>query len=389
MSEISRIVLDAIPAGSRVAEIAPTPLIDVGALPMGCRYFHSTNIDAGPVSAFSPDLIVAVAGMSDPEHQARLFEFMRERQVAGVVDIPAPAAADLPALQAELGRSGLSVRAFLSVFQDAAIALLAPVPQALEPPKTVAVISYYRAGNFGDRLGFHILNSLLPSRCRVDYLHVESLPVTDLQYDLTIVGLGNSVFQQTLHDRFFRILQNSNRVLGIFGTQYRSLIEEEKLHRLLERMDAWFARYGEDVNLYGARARNVSHLGDWQISQFPMTTGKNPELLRVGKEIWEDLPLDRTIQKIQERRKVFSERLHPLLCALTSAEEVGYQEQRERKDRSTESGKFRSMLIDVFGRSYPEDQMFEVDRQAVAQYRDFVLANLPKVKATISRLLSG
>jgi len=32
------------------------------------------------------------------------------------------------------------------------------------------------------------------------------------------------------------------------------------------------------------------------------------------------------------------------------------------------SGNFRSMLIDIFGRSYPEREFFIVDRDAVARY---------------------
>jgi hypothetical protein len=33
------------------------------------------------------------------------------------------------------------------------------------------------------------------------------------------------------------------------------------------------------------------------------------------------------------------------------------------------SGKFRSLLIDVFGRTWPESDFFEVPREAVAAYR--------------------
>ena len=76
--------------------------------------------------------------------------------------------------------------------------------------------------------------------------------------------------------------------------------------------------------------------------------------MKIGKEIWQELPLDRVIQQIQKHKLVISERLHPLLCALTSAERVAYQEQRESGSGTAVSGKFRTMLIDVFGRTFPE-----------------------------------
>jgi hypothetical protein len=68
---------------------------------------------------------------------------------------------------------------------------------------------------------------------------------------------------------------------------------------------------------------------------------------------------------------VCSGRLHPLLCALASAERVAYREQRETGS-GVISGKFRSLLIDVFGRTFPEEQFIEVDRDAVALYKDKV-----------------
>ena len=43
------------------------------------------------------------------------------------------------------------------------------------------------------------------------------------------------------------------------------------------------------------------------------------------------------------------------------------------------SGKFRSMLIDIFGRSYPERQFFLVDRDAVARYKARVHGNVAAV----------
>ncbi len=109
--------------------------------------------------------------------------------------------------------------------------------------------------------------------------------------------------------------------------------------------------------------------------------------LRIGPGILNDLPMDRTIQQIQRYTRVFSERLHPLLCALTSARQVGYVEQRETPDRAP-SGKFRSMLIDVFGQTFPENMFWNVDRDSVAAYKAKVRANTDEMRARFATLLA-
>ena len=85
-------------------------------------------------------------------------------------------------------------------------------------------------------------------------------------------------------------------------------------------------------------------------------------------------------------KQVFSARLHPPLCALTSADVVGYAEQRE-SDGSTASGKFRSMLIDIFGRTYPENVFWTFDRNRVAAYKAQVRRNTDAMRAHISEIL--
>lgn len=117
-----------------------------------------------------------------------------------------------------------------------------------------------------------------------------------------------------------------------------------------------------------------------------MAQGRNEELLKIGQEMWNDLPLDRTIQKIQQHRRVFSTRLHPLLCALTSAEEVGYRDPREMNGQT--AGKFRSMLLDVFGREFPEDRLWAVDRRAVVAYKAKVANGISLLARDLAALLA-
>jgi hypothetical protein len=142
------------------------------------------------------------------------------------------------------------------------------------------------------------------------------------------------------------------------------------------------------VQIYGQGRSNVSHLGDWLINAFPMAAATEDRPLTVGRDILNDVPLDRTIQNIQRHKRVFSERLHPLLCALTSAELVAYREQREMKASSVASGKFRSMLFDVFDRTYPENTMWKVERARVVAYKEKVRRNTEALRAHLATLLS-
>jgi hypothetical protein len=252
---------------------------------------------------------------------------------------------------------------------------------------SVAVVSYSDVGNFGDRLGVHIINSLLPPQADVHHLTFRTLAQARESYDLVVLGIGNSIFQPMLIDPVFDIVKRGKAAVGIFGTQYRGLMSRPLFDGLLDRLDIWFARYEDDVLLYGRGRKNVTHLGDWLITQFPMVRPTDDKPLVIGNEIWNELPLDRTIRHIQSFKNVFSPRLHPLLCALTSAELVAYMEQRESSAADVVSGKFASMLIDIFGRTYPEKKFFVVDRNAVIRYKARVDENVAHAGERIRAIL--
>jgi len=252
---------------------------------------------------------------------------------------------------------------------------------------SVAVISHNDVGNFGDRLGYHIVNSLLPSEASVHHLTFQTLDRAHEKYDLVVLGIGNSLFQPLLGDDVVDIVARGKAAVGIFGTQYRELIPRRALDRLIDRLDIWFARYADDVLMYGRGRANVEHLGDWLIDQFPMSVPTSDQVLHIGDQILMDLPLDRTIQYIQQHKKVYSTRLHPLLCALTSAEGVAYSEQPADDGTPFVSGKFRSMLVDIFGRTYPENAFFAFDRDAVIRYKTLIRRNMAGVEARLEAIL--
>ena len=204
--------------------------------------------------------------------------------------------------------------------------------------------------------------------------------------DLLILGLGNSLFSRLLSDELLALLDRAPRRIGIFGTQYRDALPVDRLNAVLDRLDTWHARYEEDALIYGRGRSNVRHLGDWLIDAFPMATPAIDDMLEIRSTDVHGASLDRVISQIQMYKRVTSGRLHPLMCALTSAEAVAYDEQDEMGEGL--SGKFRSMLIDVFGREPPPQQLWRVNRPAVVSYKQKVRAGVRTLTADIAQVLA-
>ena len=258
---------------------------------------------------------------------------------------------------------------------------LAPVA-----PCSVAVISGSDSDDFGGRLGRHMINALLPAEAEVHHLTLGTIGEARGNYDLVVLGTGSGLFPPLLGEQVLDVVSAAKFAIGIFGTQCRELIARPALDRMLERLDTWFARYEDDVLMYGRGRNNVVHLGDWFIDQFPLVRAVDDEPLVIGDEVGAELALDRAIATIQRHRQVYSVLPTPLLCALTSAEIAAYGEAPAQLP-NLPSGQFRSMLIDVFGRAYPEKKFFMVDRDAVARYKVRVHRNVAKVASRIGSIL--
>jgi hypothetical protein len=260
---------------------------------------------------------------------------------------------------------------------------------------SVVVLSYFNDPNFGDRLGYHLINSILPPNALVRHASILPWSAPDGPIDLLVVGIGNSLNAATVRrDELYRLMDRAKHVVGIFGTQYRYqythpgiMPTTDRFAGLLDRLTMWFARYERDIREFGAARKNLMHLGDWLITAFPLAQWTDPRTLVVPPEIkTREFRLDRFIQQLQAHRRVSSARLHPLLCALTSAEEVSYREQTE-DPKGTTSGKFAAMLEDVFGVVYPENEFWSVDREKVIAYKEKVARNVETLRATLDRLL--
>ena len=392
-----------IPAGSRVLDLSGATTLQ-RLLPTGCSYQGIvSDFNAGDFptqAAANSDIIVmlgALERIADVEHLFTHLRFCKQdvllsycaTDLAGSGNRAGLANAfsfyDLALL---FDRYGFRIECTAPIDAGQVLMRLTPT-ERLRPVAacSVAVISDNDIGTFGGRLGCQMINALLPGEAEVHHLNFGTLNEARDKYDLVVLGTGGSMFQPLLGDDVLDVVSRGKAAIGIFGTQHRELIPRVGLERLIERLNTWFARYEDDVLLYGRGRGNVVHLGDWLIDQFPMTTSTLDDPLQIVDETRPDHALDWAIQVIQCHKNVFSARPTPLLCALTSAELVSYAEQPSEQMPGIVSGTFRSMLIDIFGRSYPEKQFFMVDRDAVRRYKARVHRNVARVAERIDSIL--
>ena len=127
-----------------------------------------------------------------------------------------------------------------------------------------------------------MINALLPGEAEVHHVRVPTLAKAQGPYDLVVIGTGDGAFPMLFGDEVLDIVSRSKAAIGIFGTQGRELIARPALDRLIDRLDTWFARYEDDVLMYGRGRNNVLHIGDWLIDQFPLTRSTNNEPLVVA-----------------------------------------------------------------------------------------------------------
>lgn len=356
-----------IPAGARVAALDPLAGSLDRYLPWGAQLQASTQ---APASSQDPNIDMAclLEGLPPDDHTGRLRTLAQNN--IPLLFSPGPQASQIMASERN-ALSQLGYEVPMVEVQQPLVLKLRPPRLTPPQPKKVHVLSFFNVSNFGDRLGFHLLADMLPGHAQVSWGTLRPLQAPPPDCDLLILGIGNSLFGDLLSDELLELTQ-SIPTIGIFGTQYRDAWPATRLQALLNNLEHWYARYEEDLLLYGRGRNNVSHLGDWLIRAFPLRQAERNETLTIDQNLCAEPAMDRLIQHIQSYQHVHSTRLHPLLCALTSAQTVSYSEQHESSETSAASGKFRSLLMDVFGRHYAEDTPFAVDRAAVLAYRNRV-----------------
>lgn len=390
----AKIAAQFIPAGAHVLDLSAAPGLE-NLLPHGGSYTAAADFAAEFPSqaAAHSDVIVMLGALEQVTDLENLFTHLRFCKQDVVLSY---CATDLGGRRTGFvnhlsfydmallfDRYGFRIECTTPVSPSEMLMRLTPSDNLMPVAScSVAVLSFGGDDTFGERLGVQMINSLLPGEAEVHHLNLKTLQEARHQYDLVVLGTGNSLFQPLLNNDVLELLGRGKSTIGIFGTQYRELLPRPAMERVIERLDTWYARSEDDVLMYGRGRNNVVHLGDWIVDQFPLARPFETAPLTIGEETGVELPLDRIINIIQSHREVHSARLAPLLCALTSADYASYEEASGQP-----SGRFRSLLLDIFGRSYPEKELFMVDRDAVRRYKARVHRNVAMVGERIDTLM--
>ncbi|MGE0564276.1 MAG: hypothetical protein AB7O50_07140 [Pseudolabrys sp.] len=251
----------------------------------------------------------------------------------------------------------------------------------------VAVLS--EGGDFGARVGRDLVASVLPGEAKIDWFTFETMNDVQPGYDLVVLGTGGGFAPTVIDDRLMQFAGCGRASIGIFGTQFRELIPRAGIERLIDRLDHWYARHEADVLMYGRGRDSVTHLGDWLIERFPLAQGTINEPLLIGGNAGTDKDLAQTVAFIQRYASIFTTQPAALLCALAAAETAAYCEAPDSRLPGLASGEFRSLLIDMFGRSFPEKDFFLVDRDAVMRYKARVHDNVAAMREKIAGLIAA
>ena len=387
-----------VPPGAAVLEVAGGGAWLQRRLPQGCAY-QSVKFDAPlPVSAAKADIVVmldVLERVADPD--ALLAELVRTPRPLVISYRPRDLAESDDAKRANnrLGfydlarlfdRHGLRIECN-SPLADGEVMLRLTPAEKLPPLSGASIAVVAGSDSFGERLGLQMLAALLPGEADVHYVSFETIKRASARYDLAIIGAGTGLLQPLHSDSVIDLVSRSRAAIGIFGTQRRGLIVRPALERLIGRLDTWYGRDEDDLLLYGRGCRNAVHLGDWLIGQFPLSSAGETEPLTIGAAALRDMALDRAIERIRRHVSVLSTDRAALLCALTAADTAAYREEPDQRLPGV-AGEFRGLLVDIFGRSYPEDEHFLVDRDAVRRYRSRVQANVAALRARIAALLT-
>jgi hypothetical protein len=395
-----------IPSGARILDLSGAGSTLQALLPHGCSHQGGTiDADAFPTEAAAQsDIIVMLGALERAADVESIFTHLRFCKQDVVLSYsPTDLSPDcdrgalgfvnhfsLCDLALLFDRYGFRIECAAPVSGTETLMRLTPSERIVPSvPCSVAVISEYDQGGFGERLGYHMINAMLPACADVHHLTPRTMHEARGAYDLVVLGTGNSIYPPLIGDDVIDVLARGKAAIGIFGTYCRELIPRSSLERILDRLVTWYARTEDDVLMYGRGRDNVVYLGDWMIEQFPLARATDDEPLQIGDEISAQRALDRAIQIIQRHKQVYSNQLHPLLCALTSAQLVAYADQSLEQMPHLLSGNFRSLLIDVFGRSYPEREFFMVDRDAVARYKARIHANVGMLRERIEVTLTN
>ncbi len=207
-----------VPAGARVIDLSGGAALRRH-LPYGCSY---KNVKAHAALA-ACDVVVMLDLLDRIEDAEALFAKLAHGTGAVVLNYHPRDFAEAPAPNKRLGFYDLARLFDQFGFRIASSAPLATGEIMLRlartegaPPPTARIAVLAEGDGFGDRLGLQILASLIPGHADVDYLTCGWLAAARPQYDLVIIGAGNSLTPgdaRRRHDRSCRPRQRSDRLV--------------------------------------------------------------------------------------------------------------------------------------------------------------------------------
>jgi hypothetical protein len=375
------LVADFISAGARVLEIDGASL--TRHLPLGCVYRSAKHDIVTAEVAAKYDMIVMLVPLLSQGAAASFFNEMARAERPFLIACRNHDRLGFHELVRLIGRCGLRIEASASVDGDEMLLRLAPA-RKLPAVSPCSVALLCGGMTFAERLGRQMIGTLLPGDADIHHIDFGDLGAARETYDLVVLGAGQGLLHPLVDPDVLDIVKRGRGAIGLFGTQQRELLPRAAFDHLLDNLDVWFARTRDDLMLFGRGRDNVTYLGDWLVEQFPLGQGREGELLTLDEDALRDLPLDRSITAIQRHSAVFGRALAPFLCALNSADTVAYAD-----DFAAPTGEFRSLMMDVFGRSFPPNEFFQVDRDAVVRYRARVHRNVGLMRTRIEALLRG
>jgi hypothetical protein len=385
-----------IPASAAVLELTGGGAWLQPQLPMTCSY-QSARYDAAlPASAAKADIVVMLDVLDRVADPDALFAQIarapkpvvlscRPRDLAEVGGNTANTQLGFYDLTQLFDRHGLRVEATAPLGGGEMLMRLAPA-ERIVPVIGARIAVIADRDTFSERLGLQVLMSALPGDAEVEVFGFADAGRVGEGHDLAIIGAGTGLLQPLHSDAVLDLASRSRAAIGIFGTQRRELIVRAPVERLIERLDAWYARDEDDLALYGRGNRRAAHLGDWLVAPCPLTTATDGEPLALTAAALRGMGTDRALAALRNHRHVTAGERGALLCALTAAETVTWREDPDERLPGP-SGEVRGLLVDVFGRGYPEGEAFVVERDAVRRYRAKVMANVAALQARIAVLL--
>lgn len=250
----------------------------------------------------------------------------------------------------------------------------------------VAVYGYETTTSyFDDRLPLMLIPQILPGDAEVDWFPWRPYKYIPLsKYDLVIFGSGGGVIGSVLDQPgLVELVRAAKHSIGIFGIELREHVDMGRLRDLIGSLDKWYARTANDIEFAGVPGR---HFGIWQMALWPLTDWRYDETLTVMDQAKKAHETDHAMYDIPMARRCVSHHLGPYLCALSGCESVMYVEQFYGEGK-TPTGAFKSVTEEIFGKPWVGEKWYDVNREKVAQYKEFVRQSIELLRAEVVKML--